>query len=215
MKPVLVFDLDGTLLNTLDSLAEAYNRSLADLGCPPHATEAYRMIIGDGAYVAAQRALPADRQDEASKMACVEGFRAHYESLWHTATSYSGIDDLLEELQGHYPLAVLSNKDNAFTRRCCEHFFPGIFETTLGASSAIAHKPDPSGPEALARHFSCSTNDLWMIGDTATDMKTAVTADMTGVGVLWGFRDRDELLENGATHLLREPAELLSLLALS
>lgn len=212
MKPVLVFDLDGTLLDTLASLAEAYNLALKDLGFPPHATDAYRMIIGDGAFVAARRALPQDRKDDQLIAQCVDKFRHYYDDLWRTASPYPGIKALLATLRGDYTLTVLSNKDEAFTRQCCDTFFPGVFELTLGASDMVKHKPDPSGPRAIARHYGREPNQLWMIGDTATDMKTAAATGMTGVGVLWGFRDRVELLENGAHHLLHEPAELLALL---
>jgi len=212
MKPVLVFDLDGTLLDTLASLAEAYNLALRELGFPPHPTDAYRMIIGDGAFVAARRALPQDRDDDQLIQQCVDKFRHHYNNLWRTASPYPGIETLLATLRGDYALTVLSNKDDAFTRQCCDAFFPGVFELTLGASDAVRHKPDPSGPRAIAKHYGREPDELWMIGDTATDMKTAVATGMTGIGVLWGFRDRAELLENGASLLLQSPAELLPLL---
>jgi len=212
MKRILVFDLDGTLLDTLDSLAEAYNRALGDLGCPTHPTDAYRMIIGDGAFVAARRALPQDRVDDQLIAQCVERFRHHYDNLWQTASPYPGIEPLLTTLGGDYVLTVLSNKDEAFTRQCCDAFFPGVFELSIGASAVIKHKPDPSGPRAIAKHYGSELSDLWMIGDTATDMKTAAATGMVGVGVLWGFRERAELIEHGASHLLETPAGLLSLL---
>jgi len=208
----IIFDLDGTLLDTLASLAKAFNMALADLNCPPHPVDAYRRIIGDGARVAAMRALPEKRQSSRDIELCVGHFQRHYAENWQTATVYGGISELLSELKPDYPLAVLSNKDESFTRQCCDHFFPGLFTLAIGFSDRVIHKPDPSGAMRIAAHLDTDVRDLWVIGDTATDMKTAVNTGMTGVGVLWGFRDRNELAISGATHIIENPSELTGLL---
>lgn len=214
MTAAVIFDLDGTLLNTLDSLAAAFNQALDDMGCTPHTVDAYRTIIGDGARVAAMRALPPTRQAEEDIDRCVTLFQGHYAETWQTAGLYPGVSDLVSSLSGSIPIAVLSNKDQAFTQQCCDYFFPGSFDIALGFSAGIRHKPDPSGAAHIAGKLQIALEDIWMIGDTATDMKTAMATGMTGVGVLWGFRDRAELDKNGATHIIESPSELISLLDL-
>lgn len=209
---VAVFDLDGTLLDTLTSLAGVYNQALADEGYPTHSVDAYKTIIGDGARVAAQRALPEDRQSDADIDACVARFRNHYEGTWQTAAPYPGMVELLQDLKGQLPLAVLSNKDQRFTAQCVDHFFPSVFDVVVGFGDEVIHKPDPSGAHKVARALGSTTDRLAMIGDTATDMNTATACNMTGIGVLWGFRDETELTQSGAAHLVSCPHELLPLL---
>lgn len=212
MKPNgLVFDLDGTLLDTLASLAESFNHALENSGHPTHETEDYRYFIGDGAVTAVERALPVENRSPENIAECVGHFRDHYDQNWHRATIYPGVGELLEQLSG-IPLAVLSNKDDPFTRQCIDYFFPGVFQVTAGASELVRHKPDPSGPEYIAGELGTGCESLWMIGDTATDMKTAVATGMTPVGVIWGFRERDELANHGAIHIIDAPADLLALL---
>ena len=212
MKPeAIVFDLDGTLLNTLESLAGSYNHALQTMGFATHELDDYRYIIGDGAITAAKRALPPGHQSGQNVDKCLALFRDHYDRNWQTATVYPGIYDTLDGL-ADLPLAVLSNKDEQFTKQCVEHFFPDRFVLAVGASSTISHKPDPSGAEFIARSLNTACSSLWLVGDTATDMKTATASGMSGIGVLWGFRDREELAKQRAQHIIDAPAELLSLL---
>lgn len=212
MTTAVIFDLDGTLLDTLESLAEAFNSALRSMGCPPHALDEYQRIIGDGARVAVERALPPEALSEASIQHCLELFRDYYGDLWRTATIYPGVIELLETQRNRRPLAVLSNKDQAFTQQCTDHFFPGFFDISVGFSDTVNHKPDPTGAQLIADHLQTKLNDLWMVGDTATDMKTASATGMIGVGVTWGFRDRVELETNGASFIIEKPAELSELL---
>lgn len=207
----IVFDLDGTLLDTLASLADAFNQALQTMGHQTHDIDAYRQIIGDGALVAAQRALPQSHRNDADIQQCVQLFRKTYDQSWQTAIIYEGITELLDHLHD-IPLAVLSNKDDQFTQQCVEHFFPAKFQLAVGASETIKHKPDSSGVHHIANALNVKPTELWMVGDTATDMKTAKLSGMTGIGVLWGFRDRDELANNGASHIIDTPAEVLNLI---
>ncbi|MFT7219870.1 MAG: phosphoglycolate phosphatase [Candidatus Azotimanducaceae bacterium] len=209
---IAIFDLDGTLLDTLDSLAKAFNLALCDIDCPNHDVQAYKLIIGDGARVAAQRALPADRQGDDHLDACVARFKHHYDQSWQTAVPYGGIVAVLNELKGQIPLAVLSNKDQVFTSQCVDYFFPDMFDTAVGFSEHVKHKPDPSGAIQVAAKLGSSTARACMIGDTATDMNTAVACDMTGIGVLWGFRDQNELEQSGALHIIHTPDALIPLI---
>jgi phosphoglycolate phosphatase len=210
----IIFDLDGTLLDTLSSLASAFNEALTQMACPTHPLDAYNHIIGDGARTAAIRCLPANRQDDTSIAECVRRFQEIYAKSWQENTApYPGIKELLADLKGKLPLAVLSNKDANFTRQCVAHFFKrGSFELALGYSDKIRHKPDPSGALAIAMHFNCDPGEVILVGDTATDMRTAAACNMVSVGVLWGFRDAQELQTSGAHHIASNPEALASLL---
>lgn len=209
---LIIFDLDGTLLDTLESIAQAYNSALTFSGYPTHPVEEFRRIIGDGARVAAQRCLPNDRQTESDIETCLEQFQLHYEQLWATASPYADIMKLLSSLPQNLKLAVLSNKDDRFTQHCVEHFFPDIFDYVLGHRPDIPHKPAPEGGNKLMTDLGISPSSSWLIGDTATDMNTATACGIKGVGVLWGFRDKDELISSGAEVIVDAPMQILELL---
>jgi len=208
---LIIFDLDGTLLNTLASIARAYNAALSSSGYPTHPIEAFRQIIGDGASVAAQRCLPSDRQSESDIKHCIEQFQQHYEQLWDTASPYQDILKLLNSLPSELKLGVLSNKDDRFTQRCVKHFFPATFDYVLGHRPDIPHKPNPQGGNKLMAALGTSSTATWLIGDTATDMNTAAACKVAGVGVLWGFRSRDELVSSGAEETVDAPMQILEL----
>jgi len=209
---LIIFDLDGTLLDTLESIASAYNSALTSSGYPPHPVEDFRLIIGDGARVAAQRCLPGDRQSDSDLTQCVEQFQLHYEELWETASPYPDIVKLLASLPKELKLAVLSNKDDQFTQRCVEFFFPNTFHYVLGHRSDVPHKPDPQGGNRLMDALGVSPTSTWLVGDTATDMNTAAACKVAGVGVSWGFRDRNELISAGAEEIVDAPMQILELL---
>jgi len=207
-----IFDLDGTLLNTLQSLASCYNRVLTQLSHPPHSVEAYRYFIGDGARRCIERCLPAHARTDLQIEGALALQQADYQASWQRdAQPYPGIVDMLERLsQRDVPLTVLSNKDHEFTLACVEHFFPTItFQKIVGFSNSVPHKPDPTGAQSIARLLKVPAASIIFVGDTAMDMQTARTCGMTAVGVLWGFRNADELLEAGAHHLIRQPHNLL------
>ena len=208
----LVFDLDGTLLDTLSSLANAFNSALDQMGHPPNPVANYRNIIGDGARTAAYRSLPPANQNEEEIERCLALFRNAYHQSWRSATIYAGVSELLSNLPPDIPRVVLSNKDDFFTQKCVKHFFPDQFHLVIGTSNTIRHKPDPAGAFYIAEQLATEANRLWMIGDTATDMQTASQSGMTGIGVLWGFRDRNELAIHGASHIIETPNDLLHLL---
>jgi phosphoglycolate phosphatase len=214
----VVFDLDGTLLNTLEGHAGSFNRALQSLGLPAHGIDAYRYFIGDGATRCAERAVPAERRGDQSLIeACVSYFRQDYEQTWHQTTRpYAGINDMLGRLQdAGLLLAVLSNKDHAFTDQMVRTSFDAIRFACVagyGYRGIVQHKPDPSGPGLIAEVLGQSTHDLAMVGDTATDMTTATACHMLPIGVSWGFRDRAELEGAGARHIIARPAELPDLL---
>ncbi|HNW91578.1 MAG TPA: HAD family hydrolase [bacterium] len=204
----VLFDLDGTLLDTLADLAEAANAALADAGCPGHERDAYRYFVGDGVQTLAQRILPADKRGPEYVTAVAAGFTRHYAKNWAAQTQpYDGIPELLDYLTArNLRLGVLSNKPAAFTRQLVEHYFSrSPFLAVLGVDEQHPPKPDPGGAQLAAQALAVSPAEILYLGDTGTDMKTAVAAGMYPVGALWGFRERDELLRDGARVLVEHP----------
>jgi phosphoglycolate phosphatase len=207
------FDLDGTLADTLADLANATNWALTQLGCPTHPVDSYRFKVGDGARELCARALPADRQDlldEAVRL-MRERYAAH---CFEQTVLYPGIPELVSALAGRgYRLAVLSNKPDDFTKQMVAHYFkPSPFALVRGQLPGVPLKPDPTAALRIAQDLGVAPAEWLYLGDTNTDMRTARASGMTAVGVLWGFRDREELIESGAQHLVAKPEDVLKLL---
>jgi len=211
----VLFDLDGTLLNTLEDLAESMNRSLARLGHPAHGVDAYRYFVGDGVVNLARRALPPSARDEATVRACVKAMEVEYAVRWAEKTRpYPGVPELLDALSGRgVRMAVLSNKPDRFTRLMVAELLPHWrFAAVCGATPETARKPDPAAALAIAAAVGSPPEKFLYVGDTDTDMKTAVAAGMLPVGAAWGFRPVQELLDNGAVEIIHSPPDLLKLL---
>jgi len=210
----LLFDLDGTLLNTLTSLANCFNRVLTAEGYPTHPVEAYRHFIGDGARQCVIRCLPEHDQDDKTIDQVLRLQQADYRLSWQQDVEiYSGIKTLLSALKARgLPMAVLSNKDHGFVERCIEHFFErDTFVAVQGYGPSVPHKPDPTGAKQLISQLGLSPSEIALLGDTAVDIKTANAAGIFGVGALWGFRDRSELENAGANYLVKTPQDVLDL----
>lgn len=214
-KRAIMFDLDGTLLDTLADLGDSMNIVLERLGFPAHDYPFYRQAVGDGAPQLVARSLPvAARVSDTLNTALIQ-MRAEYEKRWALKTRpYDGILPLLTELQRrHAVIAVLSNKPEAKTRDCVTHFFPDIpFTIVRGAREGIPLKPDPAAALDILHQLRIPAAEWLYVGDTNTDMQTAVSAAIFAVGASWGFRDRTELLANGAQAIIETPEELLALL---
>jgi phosphoglycolate phosphatase len=211
----VVFDLDGTLLDTLADIAAAVNRALASLGLPPHPVDAYRHFVGEGIAVLAQRALPKDRQSEADVKACLSAITREYGSgLLVNTRPYAGIPELLEALgRKRIPCAIVSNKPHDLTLRSVGALFKGVrFGAVLGERKGVAPKPDPCLALKAASLLGAAPAQCLYVGDSGIDMQTAIAAGMYPVGALWGFRDKEELVGNGAKTLIKHPSELLRLL---
>jgi len=212
----VLFDLDGTLLDTLDDLAQAANQVLVNHGLPVHPTEAYRYFVGDGLGVLMERIVPAELRQPALLNRMADDFRRIYGRTWQVhSRPYSGIDPMLTALaERGLRLAVLSNKPHEFTRLCVGHLLAGhCFDTVLGQREGVAKKPDPAGALEVVHSLSLVPEQFLYLGDTAVDMETARRAGMCAVGVLWGFRDEAELRDAGAEHILHTPMEVINLLA--
>lgn len=214
MKAVL-FDLDGTLMDTLGDLADSVNAVLSGAGHPTHPEPAFKLFVGDGITELVRRTFPPRALSGPALAAAVEAVRAEYDRRWDKRTRpYDGVAEMLGSAAGRgLPLGVLSNKPDAFTRLIVERYFPAVrFAVVLGARPGVALKPDPAGAFEAAAALGVRPAEVLYLGDTATDMKTAVSAGMFPVGVLWGFRGADELREAGAKRLLDRPEDLGALL---
>lgn len=211
----MIFDLDGTLLNTLEDIADSANIVLAERGHPVHVVEAYKYFVGDGAPTLIHRILPEQCRTGEEEALCLRRYREVYAVRWNLKTApYPGILAMLRALTARgMRLGVLSNKPHDSTEECVQGFLADIeFDNVQGQTSTYPKKPDPAGAIAIARAFGITPSACLYVGDTATDMQTAVGAGMIPVGVLWGFRPAEELIANGAKRLVARPSELLSLL---
>jgi phosphoglycolate phosphatase len=211
----VIFDLDGTLLNTLEDIADAVNQALKDLGCPTHDIEIYKIIIGGGVENLAWRVLPEDRRDEQTQRDCLEGVRKYYKKFGLRNTKpYEGIKDLLNELaKKGLKLAVLSNKPHENTSVQVTHYLGDhLFDEVHGAKPDVPTKPDPTSALMIAKSLGADPSECIFVGDSDIDMQTANNAGMYAVGVLWGFRSHEELRAHGAKKLIENPIQLIELL---
>jgi phosphoglycolate phosphatase len=211
----VLFDLDGTLLDTLEDIASSVNEVLTGRGFPVHSRDAYRLFIGDGSRKLLYRALPPEARIPQTVDECAGEFLETYEANWAAATRpFDGIEEMLDFLdEKGIRLAVLSNKAHAFTVKSVEHFFRSHpFEAVLGQQDGLPLKPDPEGAFRVARMMKLDPGDFLYVGDSSIDMKTARAAGMPSVGVLWGLRGEGELREAGADVLVSHPAEIIKLL---
>lgn len=211
----VLFDLDGTLLDTIDDLADSMNAALAGLGCAGHNVAAYKYFVGDGVVNLALRALPEDRRDDATVNACVTAMRAEYGRRWANKTRpYPGIPELLDGLVSRgIRMAILSNKPDDFTKMTVGRLLSRWrFDAVAGAHPNGPKKPDPSAALEIVLQVKVPAEEFLYLGDTNTDMQTAIASGMFPVGALWGFRTADELMAHGAQVLIADPRELLGLL---
>ena len=211
----ILFDLDGTLLDTLEDLGNSVNSVLARRDLPTHALDEYRYFVGDGTAMLITRALPQGKRNDETVRACLEELREAYGRNWNVNTRpYEGIPEMLDALTEHgLKMAVLSNKQHEFTRLCVADLLSNwTFDVVFGQRDEVRRKPDPTGALEVAERLNLPPADFLYLGDSAVDMKTATAAGMFPVGVLWGFRPAEELKEVGARALIERPLEILDLL---
>jgi phosphoglycolate phosphatase len=208
----VLFDLDGTLLDSLEDLADSMNEVLRRAGFPVHPVAAYRYFVGDGMEALVRRAVPAGQADETAVGACHAAMREEYGRRYAVKTRpYPGIPELLDGLAARgVRAAVFTNKPHdAAVRMVAELLGRWRFEEVLGIRPDVPRKPDPFGALEVARRMGLDAGRFLYLGDTSTDMLTARAAGMRAVGALWGFRTRDELEAAGAEVLIETPPELL------
>ncbi len=209
-----MFDLDGTLLFTLEDLADSGNAALEELGFPIHPVEAYRYFVGDGIDELMRRLLPPEESSNHDMGVLLrEKYVQQYNRRWSVKTRpYNGIAEMLQGLKSKgLTLSVFSNKPDDFTHNCINHFFPeGTFAAIRGGRPETPRKPSPAGALAILEQLKIAPEQVIYVGDTSTDMQTAHAGHFFAVGVTWGFRDRQELEANKADAVIDKPQELLS-----
>lgn len=207
----IIFDLDGTLLDTLEDLADSVNAILAELNLPLHSLADYRYHVGKGMRSLITNVLPAEARSDKLIDECIDRMFAEYGKRWDAKTHpYDGVPELLETLTAHnIPMSIVSNKEHHFTLRVTEKFLGRWkFRAVFGEREGVARKPDPVSLLEAAKIMGLGCEDIICLGDSGSDMTAAVNAGMHPVGALWGFRDAGELLQNGAEVLVRRPMEL-------
>lgn len=215
-KHAVLFDLDGTLLNSLDDIAESANAMLVSFGFPPHPIDAYRYFVGNGAAVLIQRTLPADKSGDAELVnACLQEFENRYRRGWSIYSHlYEGVPEMLRALaQRSVPVAILSNKPQEFVDQCVAYYLAEFsFQQVLGLDGVRPRKPDPTSALEIARTMRIDPGRWLFLGDTSIDMETACRASMFPVGASWGFREIQELREAGAEVMIDHPTDLINVL---
>jgi len=212
----IIFDLDGTLLDTLHDLGEAMNAVLREHGIPEHSLEMYRTFVGEGIENLVRRVLPEEQRDEEVLVnMLVEKMRVEYRQRYLNHSSiYPGVPEMLDELESRgLPKAILSNKPHFLTVPMSKKMLNSwSFADVRGASPESPRKPDPAVALEIAGKMQIEPAEIIFVGDSDIDMQTARSAGMYGAGVLWGFRDAAELKRAGAQSLLTSPLELLDLM---
>jgi len=211
----VLFDLDGTLLDTLKDLADSVNSVLGHLGFPQHELEAYKYFVGDGREAMATHALPEHHRKAATVDKLVTYINEEYSKRWANNTRpYQGVPNLLDALTSSgIKMAILSNKQHSSTELMVSRLLPRWrFELVVGALPSVPKKPDPTAALQIAQRLNIRPLEFLYLGDSDVDMKAATAADMYPVGALWGFRTADELLSSGARALIQQPTDLLHLL---
>ena len=214
-KRLAIFDLDGTLLDTVADLANATNQALAQCGYPTHPTDAYYQFVGNGINKLFYRALPEEARTEENVLRIRSLFVPYYNK--HNADDsrpYPGVSELLRELQAQgIQVAVASNKYQQATVKLVGHFFPDIrFAAVYGQREGVAIKPDPTIVADILNDTDISRADTIYIGDSGVDMQTARNAEVESIGVSWGFRSVEELIDNGAEQIVHRAEEIAALI---
>jgi len=211
----VLFDLDGTLLDTLKDIADSTNAALSDFGCPQHETQAYRQLISYGNEALAAGALPEGHRDADTVYRLYVRIGEEYSKRWDNNTRpYPGIPALLDSLDGlGVRMAILSNAPQKFAELMASRFLhPWHFEFVVGSLPSVPKKPDPAAAISIAYSMKLEPERFLYLGDSDVDMKTAIAAGMHPVGALWGFRTANQLITAGAKAIIPQPALLLNFL---
>jgi len=213
----VIFDLDGTLVNSLDDIADSMNKILQNHNFPAHSIETYKHFIGNGIRNLVFRSLPETHRDKPTIETCYNLMIEEYRTNSVNKTKpYDGICELLDMLVSHQiKLAVFSNKADEFTRKIVLTLLSNWhFEAIAGLSVDSLKKPNPLVAIQICNKLEINPEEMLYLGDSGVDMQTAINAGMTAVGVLWGFRSKEELINNGAMYLLNNPLELIKIIGI-
>ncbi len=215
LSSTIIFDLDGTLIDSLHDIADAMNRALVANGFSPHPYDAYRLFIGRGMKNLVKDALPKSAQTELQISQLYEALVVEYnKNLLEKTVLYEGIPNLLDHLETvNISKSILSNKSDLFTQKIGEKLLgKWSFQYIIGTSEGGLRKPDPTEALNICTKLQVQPDSVLFVGDSSIDMHTAKNAGMTAIGVTWGFRSRNELLEHGADYTIDKPMDLLNFL---
>ena len=210
MKTGIIFDLDGTLLDTLEDLYLAVNHTMEHFGCPVRTRQEVRRFVGNGARNLVSRALPGKETDPPLETV-LAFYQDYYDQLCIRGNTcpFPGISEMLEKLTKEYPVAVVSNKPDISVKPLCENFFPGVY--ALGATEDCPRKPQPDMvKKAMA---ALNVDKCIYVGDSEVDVETAKNTGCTSLIVLWGFRDREELEAAGAVNFCEKVEDMIPMLS--
>ena len=214
MIKAVLFDLDGTLVNSLNDLADATNFALEYLGFPTHEVEKFKYFVGDGIPKLIERVLPAEKCDEEHKNKCLELFFQYYSVHFADKTKvYTDVPELVNQLKKQgIAMAVVSNKAQEMTNLVVNKLYGDTFDLVLGKREGVPAKPDPAMLKLAASEIKIRPENCAFIGDSGMDMAAAVGAGMLPIGVLWGFRTEEELKSNGAEYILNNPKDIFRII---
>ncbi|MFL9829353.1 HAD family hydrolase [Flavobacterium sp. ST-87] len=210
----VLFDLDGTLVNSLIDIADSINKVLQENQLPTHSYEVINNFIGSGLRVLVTKALPETHRNEENIEKFFQAMMLHYRNNCTNKTIvYDGITELLKELKSrNIKMAILSNKADELTKKIGLTLFPDYFDIVAGLKSEATKKPNPEAAIRICHDLECTTEEVLYVGDSDIDMQTAKNAKMFAVGVTWGYRPEEELLSEGAQSIISHPLELIELL---
>lgn len=210
----IIFDLDGTLVNSLEDISDAMNSVLQDLNYPTHTYDDYQYFIGSGLRNLVSKALPASNNSDDQIETCFESMIMAYREICTLKTKpYEGIIELLDNLVSqNFKLAVFSNKADELTKKITAEIFPDYFDSAIGLSIESLKKPNPFEAVTISENWNLKTEEILFVGDSDIDMQTATNANMFAVGVSWGYRTEDELMTSGAKLMLNSPSDLMKIL---
>lgn len=214
MIKAVIFDLDGTLVNSLYDLADATNYALQQNGFPIHETEKYKYFIGNGIPRLIERALPEDNRNTKTKLKVKEDFFKYYSVHYADKTvAYEGMVDAVNKIKAQgIKIAVVTNKADVMAKTVTKAVYGGIFDIVVGLSDKFPSKPDPASTFSTLKALGATPKESLFVGDSGVDMQTGVNSGIAPVGVLWGFRGREELKDNGARYIIEKPCELLNII---
>lgn len=216
MKKAVIFDLDGTLLNTLDDLADSTNYALSKFGYPTRTIDEVRQFVGNGVAKLIERAIPEGKNNPNFEK-CLSIFKENYaQNMYNKTAPYNGIIEMLSNLKSKgIKIAVVSNKFDLAVKELCKKYFEGFIDFAAGENEAqgIKKKPAPDTVLSVLNEFNFAPEDAVYVGDSDVDIMTAKNSKMPCISVTWGFRDEKFLLENGATILINAPSEIYNHLA--
>ena len=211
MKKAVIFDLDGTLLNTLDDLADSTNYALSGFGYPTRTIDEVRQFVGNGVAKLIERAIPEGKNNPNFEK-CLAIFKENYaQNMYNKTAPYNGIIEMLSNLKSKgIKIAVVSNKFDLAVKELCKKYFEGFIDFAAGENEAqgIKKKPAPDTVISVLNEFNFASEDAVYVGDSDVDIMTAKNSKMPCISVTWGFRDEKFLLENGATILINAPSEI-------